>query len=479
MKNFLEKSTLALSRMVSSGDKIVVAVSGGPDSVALLHLLNETRREFDVSLTVAHLDHMARGKESEEDARFVEELGEKLGLETFIERVDIRTEKEKLKTSFQESARILRYRFLLSIMKRCNANRLALGHNADDQVETVLLNLLRGSGLKGLAGMPEKRGEIIRPLIDCTRTEIEAYLDARSIESRTDSTNASHKYVRNRIRRELLPVLKTFNENITANLLETAKIIRDDDGCLQGQVRQLYPQIAMPINANQGVVLDREKFNEQAPALQKRLVRQAIATVQGNLRRISTKHIQQVLELFCDSSADKKIDLPGPLLVVSRLNGVEFQKSASYERSRAVAVVENDLPATELQIPGATEIHKAGIRLQARILTPESRVKDFDKGPRRAFFDYDKTGTGIKARFFKPGDRFIPLGMKGRKKLKSFFIDEKIPKKSRESIPILTTAEDDIIWVYGGRISDEFRVTEETRAVLCIEGDGDFQTFPH
>ncbi|MCH7622983.1 MAG: tRNA lysidine(34) synthetase TilS [Nitrospinae bacterium] len=471
MGNILDKVRLAISRMISPGDKVLVAVSGGPDSVCLLYLLKEMQEEFRFDLSIAHMDHMARGEESAEDARFADELGKKLGLETFIARVDVRKENEILKTSFQEAGRILRYRFLESTLERIQGTKLALGHTADDQVETFLINLLRGSGLKGLAGMPETRGAVIRPLIDCTRAEIEAYLAGRNLDYRVDTSNAGNQYLRNRIRHELLPVLKTFNQNIASNLQETAKIIRDDDQCLTDQTRLLYREMVVPLaNEDGGVELDRVKFNQQPPAYQKRLLRQAICQIQGNLRRITAKHIQKIIELFDDSRVGKKINLPGQLMAVGGREGVELRKSPE-SRSRARLSFKTRLNTTELVIPGATRIGDIGLNLHAKLLT-SNNWKEPGNRPDQAFLDFDKTGPDIHARFFRPGDRFVPLGMTGRKKLKSFFIDEKIPRKQRESIPILTTRTGDIIWIYGKRISENFRVTEKTRKILFIEGEG-------
>lgn len=477
MKNFSDKAKLALSRMTSPGDKIVAAVSGGPDSVCLLFFLHEMRDEFGFELCLAHLDHMARGRESEDDARFVEKLGRKLGLRTFVEKIDASRERKSLKTSFQEAARILRLQFFSSLLKRVKGSRLALGHHADDQVETLLINLLRGSGMKGLSGMPEMRGAIIRPLIDCTRAEIEAYLKSRGLECRRDSSNAGNQYLRNRIRQELVPVLKQFNKNFSANLLETAKIIRDDDRCLDAQTVRLYSVMVLPKNGSRGIELDRKKFQRQSLAHQKRLVREAISNVQGSLRRISTGHINQIIELFNCSQTGKRISLPCSLIAVSRENGVEFRIDPRRDASSTDFSNEDPLVSTELVIPGVTKIGGAGVSLDSRLFKRGSWV-DRENIPNRAFLDFDMTGRGVRVRFFRPGDRFVPFGMKGGKKLKSYFIDEKIPRESRRFIPILTTGADDIIWVYGERIADGFRVAEKTRNILSIEGDRDFQTFP-
>jgi tRNA(Ile)-lysidine synthase len=461
----LDKARLAIARMVAPEDKILVAVSGGADSVCLLYLLKEMQKKFRFDLSVAHLDHMARGEESAEDARFVEELGGKLGLETFIEKVNVQEEKVKLKTSFQEAARIIRYRFLESTLKRIRGTWLALGHTADDQTETFLINLLRGSGLTGLAGMPQTRGVVIRPLIDCTRAEVESYLVHRNLGFRVDTSNTENKYLRNRIRHELLPVLKTFNRQIASNLRETAKIIRDDDQCLMDQARRLYLESIVP--DVEGVALDRKKFNQLPVAHQKRVVRQALSQIQGDLRRVTSGHVQNIIDLFVDSRVGKKINLPGQLIVVAGPQMIAFRKSP---RSKGVLNSKTDLKSISLLIPGATKIGDRGFNLRTRLLSSND-WREVEKRSDQAFLDFDKTGPAIQARFFRPGDRFVPLGMTGRKKLKSFFIDEKIPRELRESIPILTTGMGDIIWVYGKRIAENFRVTRNTRKILFIEGD--------
>ena len=416
MKNFSEKVRSALSRMTIPGDKVVTAVSGGPDSVALLHVLHEMQDEFELELCIAHLDHMARGKESDEDARFVERLGQKLGLRTFIERLDVSREKESLKTSFQEAARTLRYRFLLSLMERVEGARLALGHHADDQVETILINLLRGSGMKGLSGMPETRGAVIRPLIDCTRAEIDDYLQTRGLECRQDSSNASDKYLRNRIRQDLVPVLKKFNENFSANLLQTARIIRDDDRCLDDQTDRLYAEMVIPTNKGQAIEIDREKFLHQSPGFQKRLVRKTIVNIQGNLRRISIGHVNQVIDLFRFIESGKRINLPGALIAISRENGVEFQIEADPFLKDPL----EPLSSTELVIPGATEIGRTGIRLQSRLISSGNWV-DREKSRNRAFLDFDVTGEGIQGPLFQAGGPVCPAGHAGPEKTEILF----------------------------------------------------------
>ncbi|MBT3514926.1 MAG: tRNA lysidine(34) synthetase TilS, partial [Nitrospina sp.] len=211
MSSFSSKVKSKIIELITPGDKVLVAVSGGADSLALIYLLEKFSKELSYNLFVAHLNHLARGKESDEDEKFVEKVAGKLSLPIFIDKIDIRN--SSLKYSFQESARILRYQFLEKTLKSIKGNKIALGHTADDNIETVLMNLLRGTGLRGLSGIPETTGNVIRPLLYFTRLELEAFLCDHNIAYRTDSSNSDTKYLRNKVRQEMIPFLKIFNPN--------------------------------------------------------------------------------------------------------------------------------------------------------------------------------------------------------------------------------------------------------------------------
>lgn len=470
MDNLVEKvrKTLLAFRMVSPGDKILVAVSGGTDSVTLLHLLHGLADEFKLQLHVAHLNHLARGNESDEDSRFVSRLGEKLGLETFIESIDVKKERANFKTSFQETGRILRYRFLERTLQKTGGNKIAMGHTADDQVETVLMNLLRGSGLKGLAGIPPVRGNIVRPLIECFRAELDTYLKEQGLEFRTDPSNANQQYLRNRIRLDLIPKLQAeYNKNIKTRILDTAGIIRDEEDFLSAHLQKCFEECSTEKEEGREISLNLQKLRRQNPALQKRLIRKAIFHVKGDLRRVSAKHVQGVVELAAKPRPHKEIHLPGPLLVVCNREKLVFKRNLKGRFGIQV----KGLPSAviELKIPGITRITEISLKFIVKLLSPGHQ--DYAAAfPNQAFFDFDKAGEAIRTRFFLPGDRFVPLGMTGKKKLKSFFIDEKVPREQRNKIPILTTRDNDIIWVFGKRISNTYRVTAETRKILFIEG---------
>ncbi|MCH8157605.1 MAG: tRNA lysidine(34) synthetase TilS [Nitrospinae bacterium] len=328
MNPITDKVRQAVNRMVSPGDRVLAAVSGGPDSVVMLHQLKELMQgPPSFELAIAHLNHLARGEDSREDAVFVARLGKQLGLETFVEEIDVAAEKELMKTSFQETARVVRYEFLERILKQWGGTRIALGHTADDQAETILMNLLRGSGSLGLTGMRPQRDRLMRPLHECFRHEVEAYIEQFQLEFRSDPSNLQTDYLRNRIRLELIPFLERYNPQIKSTLLETSRILSDDEECLQALVDGLYAEAATDAGEKGLSALDVDTVKAQHPALQKRLVRQAIREAKGDLRRIAARHIQMVLGLLDAPGGGKEIHLPGGLAAVYTGKALIFYKN--------------------------------------------------------------------------------------------------------------------------------------------------------
>ena len=468
MPDLFKKTRSAIVELVSPGDRVLVAVSGGIDSLALLYLLEQFSKELGYELFVAHLNHLARGKESDEDARFVGKEADKLSLPFFIEEIDVAREKPHLKTSFQESARILRYRFLEKILLSIKGNKIAVGHTADDQVETVLMNLLRGAGLRGLAGIPKKRGHVIRPLLGCTRDELKLFLKKRNLPYRMDSSNNEKKYLRNKIRHDLIPFLRTFNSDISGNLVGLAEIVREDDDWISGKTRELYSQLVTTPNGMRGLCFNISEFQKQPLAMKRRLIREALYQLKGNLRAITALHVRQVLDLFVHAIVGSRLKLPGDVGVSCDYGTVNFSLSEESE-DNLVFPPGRKKKTIRLKVPGVTSLAEGRVQLHARLIEPPVVFPE-SVDEKQAYLDFEKTGEFIGARFFQPGDLFVPLGMRGHKKLKSYFIDRKIPREKRPFIPILTNAEDDIIWIYGERISDRFRISEKTQKVLFIEG---------
>jgi tRNA(Ile)-lysidine synthase len=457
MSSFAKKVKSAIIELIAPGDKVLVAVSGGADSLALLYLLEQFSKELGYDLFVAHLNHLARGKESEEDASFVEKEANKFSLPVFIDKIDV--EKSGLKSSFQESARILRYQFLEDVLMSIKGNKIALGHTADDRIETVLMNFLRGAGLKGLSGIPEARGHVVRPILSCTRSEIEGFLDGKNIIYRTDSSNNETKYLRNKIRHELIPFLKTFNPDISGNLLGLAEIARGEELWMSEKTRELYSQLVTSENGD--LCFEITEFENQPLAMKRRLIRESFYRLNGSLREITALHVQQVLNLFSRARVGCWLKLPGNVQVVCGYDTVCFSISDDSASTKI------DKKTKRLEVPGVTNLPQIGIQFQTRLVEPPL-PKHVDH--KQAYLDFEKTGANIQIRNFQSGDSFVPLGMSGHKKVKSYFIDQKVPREERSLIPILTNSRDDIIWVYGERISNSFRVAENTKKVLFIVG---------
>ena len=469
MHSIERKFKKGMSLVVSPNDRILVAVSGGPDSVVLLYLLNKYKFESpNYTLAIAHLNHLTRGVDSNKDSDFVAGLGRRLDIETFIEVVDVALLSRQKKASFQESARIIRYEFFERILAKWQGSLIALGHNSDDQAETFVMNLLRGSGLSGLTGIRSRRNSFIRPLRDCSRAEIEEYILVNGLESRCDKSNQEKCYLRNKIRLDLIPTLELYNPNIKNSLVSTSRLLADDDAYMEKQVMTAMRDVEFIIKNNNLVSLDINLFNLQHPALQKRLIRKAILSVKGDLRSISVRHVLNLIKIMKREDGAKKMHLPDHLTAICENGELLIYKGNHCDYVGDESFFD-DLMFKHINIPGSTDIGFLGLSLSIKLVSKNSIDLSFTNS-NKAYLDYDKTGTDLKVRVFRPGDRFIPLGMKGTKKLKSFFIDEKIPQSQRKSIPLLTSKNDDIIWVYEKRIGERYRVTDKTSNILLIEG---------
>ena len=468
MEKFLKKVDEKLTELVSSGDKIVVGVSGGVDSIALLHVLHLFSKTKNYDLVVAHINHMARGGESYVDADFVKDAAAKLGLRFFLKEIDVEDKKVQFKKSFQETARLIRYQFFDEILKVVGGNKIALGHSADDRVETILMNIIRGSGLKGLVGIPQVRGNIIRPFWEIYRKELESFLKVSKIPFRNDLSNKDRKYLRNRIRHELIPCLETYNPNIKIKLQEMSEIVGEDESLLAQMTRDIFSKKILGREEDEkNICWKIDDFLSYPVALRQRLVRETFCRIAGNMLHITAHHVREVNDLFNFPKVGKTLNIPRNIKVTCSYDSVVFQQTMENPREN---ISEKESFPTPILIPGFTELTEGQIRVETQILEGKREYSTLNPNM-QAFLDLEKTGFIIKARFFRAGDRFSPLGVLGNKKLKSFFIDSKIPKHVRHKIPILTNDKDDIIWVYGQRIGHFYRVTDKTKKILFVQGN--------
>jgi len=449
-------------RLLRPGMRVVVGVSGGVDSVALLHVLKELA-SLSLALHVAHLNHLLR-PEAGEDALFVQRLAHRWGIRVTIGYADVKRLAARMKTGIEDAGRFARYRFLHHVARKVGAERIAVAHHAGDRVETILLNILRGTGPSGLSGIPVQNGPVVRPLLCATREEIEDYCRKVGLDWRTDPSNLSVNYLRNKIRHQLLPLLKKeFNPQVEQALLRLGDIVEEEDSFLNDHVLKIAGKLVKERRAGE-VKFDLPGFLGLPLAVQRRLLRVAMSDAAGNLKDFGYLHVEDCLALLTVGPVGGKIHLPG---------GVRVRKS--YEdftiRSAPESLSPHPFVEQRIEIPGETPVPALGVTVHAGIIHrepgQEMGLLNFRGSSRRAFFDYDKIKLPLYVRTRRPGDRMRPFGMEGSKKIKKLFGDLKIPREEREQIP-LVASDGEIYWAVGCRRSRDALVTPETRRVLML-----------
>ena len=473
-----DKAVARLDRAVKSaivesgltgGKRLVVAVSGGPDSLALLLALSRLRDELDLELHGAHLDHGLRAEAAEADARFVAATFRELAIDLTSERADVQSYRRSRRLSLEEAAREVRYAFLGRVAAEVDADAVALGHTSDDQAATVLMHVIRGTGLTGLRGMEpsvrrtlgDREVLLMRPLLGVSRTDTMEYCRALDAEPREDESNQSLEMARNRIRLELLPLLEEHNPAVRDALVRLSRSAAHDVAYLDSQVESVWHETAREEPGH--VALGTDAFRALSPALQAHLLRRAVALVKGDLNEIEQVHVEGMVRLM-GGPAGRSLDLPGRL-----------RFAVGYGEA-TIAPADSDLcplPPLEgesrLQVPGETLIH--GWRITANIVqrSPKEAV---DTRPRQhgdsrpdtpdglgVYLSNKLLGGELHARPRKRGDRFQPLGMAGPKKLQDFMVDSKIPRPWRDRVPLVCSP-DGIAWVVGWRVADWAKVKE-------------------
>jgi len=457
------KETIQRYRLFTPGDRVLVALSGGPDSVCLLHLLVRLQATWQLDLHAVHVHHGLRAS-ADEDAAFCQRLAQQLAIPFTLCRVDVPAAVAATGESVQEAARRLRYQELEAAAAQLGAGCVAVGHHRNDQAETVLMNLLRGAGLRGLRGMLPRQGLVVRPLLDIARADIEAYCREQGLEPLRDPSNEQLTYLRNRIRHELLPLLaREYNPQIVDHLVHLADIVREEYALLATRTAELLNQHAQP--ADNGWELALPGLLGLTKADQRRLVRGLYRRLLEPEGELGYGHVQAVLDLASEGKVHSRLELPGEVVVSKTYHALTFQRRGRPRDAEAGAVrYEYQLP-----VPGAVYIKEMDVTLSTSVYerAPASTTVETSCLVQRAYFDYNKLELPLTVRNRRPGDRFQPMGMQGTKKIKDFFIDEKVPQHLRERIPIVLTGET-ILWVAGYRVSEAARITPETRQVLEI-----------
>lgn len=459
------EEALAAFDLIGAGDRVLAAVSGGPDSTALLVVLAEAAGKHGFALGAAHLDHGLR-PEAEGDAAWAASLAARLGLPFHHDRADVASYGRAAGISLEEAGRELRYRFLEATAAAHGYTKVALGHHADDNAETLLLNLLRGSGRRGLGGIPPRRAPFfIRPLILARRREILDFLARRGIVCRADRSNADPVFDRNRLRLQVIPEIeRAFRGDVRRRLSRTALILRAEEEWLEELTGALFLAAAESRpGAGGGIALRAEALQAAPAAALRRVVRRALAEAAGSLRGVGFAHVEAVVDLLRAPRDAGPLHLPGGMRARRRAGRIELYRPPGGGEEAAAADY-----AHLLDRPGEIAIPQAGMRLVVSELEGGPPADLGAGAPQTAYLDADSAPFPWLVRNFRPGDRFHPLGAPGVQKLKKYFNARRIPAERRRRLPLVLSG-GRIVWVAGERPAEAVRVGAATRRILKVE----------
>ena len=440
--------------MFERGQRVGVAVSGGADSVALVHVLLELAPQLDLRLAILHLDHMLRGEESRADAEFVRELGARLGLPVRVEERNVAELAAATGDNLEQAARRARHELFAQAIAD-GTERIALGHTLSDQAETVLFRFLRGAGTAGLAGIRPVTGSgMVRPLLGVTRAEVEAYLRGRGIAWREDSTNQARDFARNRIRHELLPALaRDWNPALAQTLARTAEWAQAEEEWWEREIGRVAERLLVP---GDGFVLLRvADLRGLELAVARRVARRAVERVKGDLRGIGFEHIEGILALAGSAEGSGRLQVPG----------VDVYRSFDWVRFAppGLDTLENRHYRLPLEVPGTAEVpgSRSVIHLELRAAEKCGYNKDI------SWLDWDRVGGGLELRNWRPGDQYQPEGSRSPDKVKTFFQEARIPLWERRNWPVIVCG-GEIVWARRFGVAAPYAAGPESRVVLAV-----------
>lgn len=441
--------------LITNQENIVIGLSGGPDSMALLYALLQAQKYMDFTIIVAHVNHGVRGEDALRDQLFVEKLAYDLNLIHYSKNVDMVQHGKDMGITAEEAGRELRYDFFREILKKHGGGKIAVAHNKNDQAETLLMRIMRGTGIDGLKGMEFKVGDIIRPILNIYREEIEDYLEINHIDTVLDKTNLMPIYSRNKVRLDMIPYIESnFNPNIIDSLWRLSQLATADTNFLEIYSREKFETI-VKLQSQTSIILNMNLLIHEDKSIQQRVVRIAIEEIASGLQGFTEQHINSILALI-DLGTGKQINLPQNLIVRTSYENLVIEKGLDQQSQDFLYEV----------VLGHNQFTNLYYTFNIDLLDID-RIKDIKMGRYVKCFDYDKIKGRLAIRNRRPGDKFIPFGMSGSKKLKDFFIDEKVNKEIRKEIPLLIDDEN-ILWVVGYRTSDLYRLTQETKKILVV-----------
>ncbi len=457
------RRTIQRHALMDPGARVLVALSGGADSVGLVHLLRELERDGLLQVVgLAHFNHRLRGDAADEDERFCRDMGAALGIPVEVDGADVRALAREQGRSVEDAARTARYAFLDRAATTLHADVIAAGHTRDDQAETFLLRLLRGAGPRGLAGIRPRSGRVVRPLIDIGRDELREYVARHGLAFREDATNADVSIPRNRVRHELIPYLqREFSPRIIDVLAREAAIAREDEDRLHREAIDLAGSVVLRESTpGQAVEVDAAALTSLHPALASRVARLALTNLSDG-RFVGYEHVIAFLDFVRDAPAGSELSLPGQK---ARHRGARIL----LERSGAGPPERNSF-AVSLSIPGEVTVGSQGWTISAERLDGEHTGPLTARGDMVAV-SASAVSPPFTVRSRRPGDRFRPLGLGGlEKKLQDFLVDRKVPREARDDLPLVVDGDGRIIWVVGQSIGEDFRVPAPSTGVILLK----------
>jgi len=466
------------NKLIEANEHIVVGVSGGADSICLLFVLKKIQSIIPFTISVVHVEHGIRGEESRQDAEFVKNICMVYDLSFRQYSYDVIGLAKAGKVSVEEAARKVRYESFWEAVGEIGAAKVAVAHHKNDQAETILWNMLRGTGLKGLGGMSplkEMQGVVIRPLLCLTREEIECCLKENEIFYRQDSTNLETDYTRNKIRLELLPyVEKKLNAKAIKHIAAIGDSVREANEFIQSFAHEKYQTIAAKVNGN--VSISVSKLRQEEHIIQTYIIRQGLFSLKTNLKNIDNTHIESLVHL-CSLQVGKEVHLPEGIRGRREYDSLILLKTSKGTKEMMTAGEEKK----GVQIPGKVyflnfmfdfSVEKyEGEEYRKRAYEIKNQKELISQKKYTMWLDYDKIKFSPELRVRTSGDYIMINNLGGRKKLKSFFIDEKISREERSQIPLLCLG-NEVIWVVGHRLSEKYKITNETKTILKIQADG-------
>ncbi|MEN6320599.1 MAG: tRNA lysidine(34) synthetase TilS [Syntrophaceae bacterium] len=458
------RKTIKKHNMLKKGERIVVAVSGGPDSVALLKVLEVLSHEYGLTLIAAHLNHGLR-EEADREEKFVRKRCNEMEITCESKKVNINELRKNSGKCIEDISRDIRYEFLDEVAKRQNAQKIALAHHLNDQIETIFMNFIRGSGPDGLKGMvPVRDSMYIRPLLGVNRKKILSFLEARKIPFMTDTSNMENIYLRNRIRHLLIPQIKAqYNPHLDINLANMAEIMRLENDYLEKDTDAALSKLVLG-SAEDEIKINIPEIMRYHEAIQWRIVKEILQKLSPDQKGIEYDHIKAVVELAYSNRPSGHLNLP--FRIVARREYDSLIVTQERKSLKQTVCEQYDYLHYIVTIPGIVNIAELGRTMKFDFV--DSLVWSDTNMPNIAYMDYDTIIGPLIIRSIKPGDRIKPLGMKGTKKIKTYFIDEKIPMIKRKMIPLLLD-QDSVLWIAGLRMSERVKITKKTIKILRVE----------